>query len=90
MPSSAKRAIVSVTNDLATDNRVHRTCTVLQELGYEVLLVGRKLPGSLPLERPYTTKRMRLLFRKGPAVLCGVQRAAVLPLARCSGIVVRQ
>ncbi|MBK8613987.1 MAG: glycosyltransferase [Flavobacteriales bacterium] len=67
MPSSAKRAIVSVTNDLATDNRVHRTCTVLQELGYEVLLVGRKLPGSLPLERPYTTKRMRLLFRKGPA-----------------------
>lgn len=61
-----KRAIVSVTNDLATDNRVHRTCTVLQELGYEVLLVGRKLPGSLPLERPYATKRMGLLFRKGP------------------------
>ncbi|MBK9289788.1 MAG: glycosyltransferase [Flavobacteriales bacterium] len=46
---------------------MHRTCTVLQELGYEVLLVGRMLPGSLPLERPYTTKRMRLLFRKGPA-----------------------
>mgnify|MGYP000881425244 CR=1 FL=1 len=66
MPSSAKCVIVSVTNDLATDNRVHRTCTVLQELGYEVLLVGRKLPGSLPLERPYATKRMRLLFRKGP------------------------
>jgi glycosyltransferase involved in cell wall biosynthesis len=66
MPSKAKRAIVSVTNDLATDNRVHRTCTVLQELGYEVLLVGRILPGSLPLERPYTTKRMRLLFSKGP------------------------
>ncbi|MCC7502079.1 MAG: glycosyl transferase group 1, partial [Flavobacteriales bacterium] len=66
MSSSAKRAIVSVTNDLATDNRVHRTCTVLQELGYEVLLLGRKLPGSLPLERPYATKRMQLLFRKGP------------------------
>ena len=66
MPIPAKRAIVSVTNDLATDNRVHRTCTVLQELGYEVLLVGRKLPESLPLERTYATKRMRLLFRKGP------------------------
>ena len=46
------RAIVTVTNDLGTDNRVHRTCTVLQELGYAVLLVGRALPGSLPLDRP--------------------------------------
>ncbi|MBK9626950.1 MAG: glycosyltransferase [Flavobacteriales bacterium] len=62
---SMPRAIVTVTNDLGTDNRVHRTCTVLQELGYAVLLVGRALPGSLPLDRPYGTHRMRLLFRKG-------------------------
>ncbi len=61
-----KAALVSVTNDLATDNRVHRTCTVLLALGYEVLLIGRKLPGSMPLERPYRTRRMRLLFNKGP------------------------
>ncbi|MBK8949761.1 MAG: glycosyltransferase [Flavobacteriales bacterium] len=66
MPSTPKRAIVSVTNDLATDNRVHRTCTVLQDLGYAVLLVGRLLPGSPALERPYATTRMRLVFRKGP------------------------
>ncbi len=59
------RAIVCVTNDLSTDNRVHRTCTVLRELGYEVVLVGRVLPGSQPVQRPYATKRMRLLFRKG-------------------------
>ena len=58
-------AIVTVTNDLSTDNRVHRTCTVLQELGYEVLLVGRMLPGSPALERPYRFKRMRLIFSKG-------------------------
>ena len=44
-----RRAIVRVTNDLGTDNRVHRTCVVLHELGYDVLLVGRILPGSLPL-----------------------------------------
>lgn len=60
-----RRAIVCVTNDLSTDNRVHRSCTVLRELGWEVLLVGRALPGSLPLQRPYATRRMRLLFRKG-------------------------
>jgi len=61
-----RRAIVCVTNDLATDNRVHRTCTVLRELGWEVLLVGRRLPDSQPLQRAYRTHRMRLLFRKGP------------------------
>jgi glycosyltransferase involved in cell wall biosynthesis len=59
------RAIVAVTNDLSTDNRVHRTCMVLLELGYDVLLVGRQLPHSLPVERPYATHRMRLLFNKG-------------------------
>ncbi len=66
MPPPFQRAIVSVTNDLATDNRVRRTCDVLSGLGYEVLLVGRKLPGSLPLDRPYRIKRRRLLFNKGP------------------------
>lgn len=66
MPPQFQRAIVSVTNDLATDNRVHRTCTVLQELGYDVLLVGRKLRGSLPVDRPYRTRRLRLFFNKGP------------------------
>ncbi len=60
-----RRAIVCVTNDLSTDNRVHRTCVVLRELGWEVLLVGRELPGSLPLQRPYATLRMKLCFRKG-------------------------
>jgi glycosyltransferase involved in cell wall biosynthesis len=66
MPPPFQRAIVNVTNDLATDNRVHRTCTVLVALGYEVLVVGRNLPASLPLERPYSIKRMRLLFNAGP------------------------
>ena len=84
--TDVKRAIVSVTNDLATDNRVHRTCTVLQELGYEVLLVGRIFPGSLPLNRPYATKRMRLLFRKGPLFYMehNVRLFFVLLVVRCS------
>ena len=62
-----KRIIVSVTNDLVSDNRVHKVCTSLVKMGFEVLLVGRKLPKSLPLEeRACPTKRFRLLFIKGP------------------------
>lgn len=66
MPAPRQRAIVSVTNDLVTDNRVHRTCMALMELGYEVFLVGRLLSDPRPVQRPYTTKRFNLLFNKGP------------------------
>lgn len=38
----------------------------MQQQGFKVLLVGRKLSGSLPLDRPYDTRRLRLFFRKGP------------------------
>ena len=59
-----KKAIVSVTNDLVSDNRVHRTCSVLTEMGYEVILVGRRLTGSLPIQRAYKTHRFKLLFKR--------------------------
>lgn len=55
---------MAVINDLVTDQRVHRSCMTLTGAGYEVTLIGRKLPKSLPVNRPYETIRMRLLFRK--------------------------
>src|SRR5690606_16060536 len=45
--------------------RVHKVCLFLMQQGYDVLLVGRMRKNSLPLDRPYATKRMKLSFEKG-------------------------
>lgn len=57
---------MTVSSDLATDNRVHRSCTALQELGFEVNLIGRRKKGSPPIPaRSYASKRVKLAFEKG-------------------------
>lgn len=62
-----KTIVVSVINDLATDQRVLRTCAVLEEHGFTVILFGRELENSPPVTHlPYKTKRVKMMFTKGP------------------------
>lgn len=59
-----KRIVVSVTNDLITDQRVHKICTTLCENNFKIILIGRKLSSSKSLQRNYKTFRFKLLFNK--------------------------
>ncbi|WP_456376315.1 glycosyltransferase family 4 protein [Lutibacter sp.] len=60
-----KQVIVSVTNDLVNDQRVHKMCTTLTQMDFDVLLIGRKLKNSKIITRNYKTKRVKLLFNTG-------------------------
>jgi len=61
-----KRVFVSVTNDLSTDQRVHKTCMSLNEIGFEVMLVGQKHHNSVLVDRPYNTLRFNVWIERGP------------------------
>lgn len=61
-----KKLIISVSNDIVTDQRVNRVALTLSDY-YEVLIIGRQLNKSLPLsKKPYNVKRIKLIFNKGP------------------------
>ncbi len=57
---------LTVTNDLNYDQRMARICTSLAGNGYNVVLVGRKMPGSPPLStKSYKEIRLNCWFNKG-------------------------
>ena len=61
-----KRVILSVTEDLYTDQRMDKMSLFLHKKGFDVTLVGRcygDSPERAP--RPYKPKRLRRLFRRG-------------------------
>lgn len=58
--------IFTVINDLSYDQRMIRICKSLVRNNYEVLLVGRKLTKSKPLQsQPFQQKRLNCFFQKG-------------------------
>src|SRR5436190_16025695 len=62
-----RKIILSVTNDLTSEQRVHKVCLFLDRNGFDVTMVGRRRRKSLPLDqRSYKTKRLFLFFERGP------------------------
>jgi len=62
-----KKIIISVTNDIITDQRVFRIANSLSNNGFEVFVVGRKTRNSLSMENfPFKFMRFRLIFERGP------------------------
>jgi len=58
--------VFTVTNDLVTDQRMHRIVGAFAEAGYRVKLVGREWQGSAPASGlGFPVKRFRCLFNKG-------------------------
>jgi glycosyltransferase involved in cell wall biosynthesis len=61
-----KKIYFCVTNNLNYDQRMHRICSSMQKAGYDVMLVGRKSPGSPPLvDTVYQQVRLNCFFEKG-------------------------
>ena len=60
-----KKILLAVTNDLITDNRLHRTATTLQAMGFDVNLVGCIFRDKSELKRPYPVHRLDMFFRSG-------------------------
>lgn len=59
------RIIISVTNDIATDNRILKVAKSLHKSGFDITITGRKLKDSPEINLPYGIKRFKLLFNKG-------------------------
>lgn len=64
--NALKKISFTVINDLTYDQRMQRICGSLAEAGYEVTLIGRQLPDSLPLkDGAYKQKRLKCFFSTG-------------------------
>lgn len=66
LEKSHKRIIFLVSNDLVTDNRMHRICTSLAANNFSVELLGRQLEHSKSIgQTKFLPTRLKLIFNKG-------------------------
>ena len=66
-PMQTKNLLFLVSNDLNSDQRMHRICRTMADAGYKVTLVGRMRKNSLPLkDMPFRQVRMWCGAEKGP------------------------
>jgi glycosyltransferase involved in cell wall biosynthesis len=64
--ASKKKIFFTVTNDLVYDQRMQRICNSMAKAGYEVTLVGRKMPDSPPLSSAlFKQVRIPCRYQKG-------------------------
>mgnify|MGYP005990977581 CR=1 FL=1 len=57
-----KNIFVAVTNDISTDQRVHKIASYLFEKNFNVLVYGRVLPNTFFVKRPYKIQRKKHWF----------------------------
>lgn len=62
---TAKRIILSVSNNLEGDQRINKVASSLLNHGYDVTVVGVKSRTCHPYARPYKTDRLPVFFKKG-------------------------
>jgi len=57
-----KTIFVAVTNDVSTDQRIHKVCSYLVDKNFEVLVYGRVLLDTFQVERAYNIHRKKHWF----------------------------
>ena len=63
------KVLIAVISDMATDMRVQKQARLLEEMGCDVTVMGRRRPGSIPLSIPgVKIKRICVPFKKGPGM----------------------
>jgi glycosyltransferase involved in cell wall biosynthesis len=60
-------AVITVISDLSTDMRVQKQANILKEMGYDVTLIGRSIPGAPPVALDLIKMvTLPVPFRRGP------------------------